>query len=144
MGQGRVLEARGLVSAVTAGRDNVTAGIGQLIPSTATLTILRFVPAKRVVHVGETVSWTNRDPEAPHTVTFGTEPAGGPFGALPPSGAIDRPGHGALSAPGQSVNSGFLAQDDRFQVTFTAPGTYPYICALHDDLGMVGTIQVVR
>jgi plastocyanin len=31
----------------------------------------------------------------------------------------------------------------RFRVTFTAPGIYPYICVLHDELGMVGEIVVL-
>jgi plastocyanin len=30
-----------------------------------------------------------------------------------------------------------------FSATFTAPGTYNYICALHDDLGMTGTVVVL-
>ena len=55
-----------------------------------------------------------------------------------------------------SVNSGFLSptpQDranlaqappgvTRFRVTFTAPGTFHYICAVHDQLGMNGTVIV--
>ena len=31
----------------------------------------------------------------------------------------------------------------RFRVTFTQPGVYNYICALHDDVGMVGQIVVL-
>jgi len=31
----------------------------------------------------------------------------------------------------------------RFRITFTAPGVYPYICALHDDLGIKGRIVVL-
>jgi plastocyanin len=31
----------------------------------------------------------------------------------------------------------------RFRVTFTSPGTFNYICTLHDDLGMKGTVIVV-
>ena len=96
---------------------------------------------------GDTVTWSNLDPEFPHTITFGTEPSCGPFGAFAPSG-VDAPGHATLTTPGQSVNSGFIGADlpfgTQFRATFTAPGTYSYICALHDDLGMVGTIQVVR
>ena len=30
----------------------------------------------------------------------------------------------------------------RFRVTFTAPGTFNYICGLHDTLGMIGTVIV--
>jgi plastocyanin len=28
----------------------------------------------------------------------------------------------------------------RFRVTFKQPGTYKYICVLHDNIGMVGTV----
>jgi Copper binding proteins, plastocyanin/azurin family len=31
----------------------------------------------------------------------------------------------------------------RFRVTFTKPGTYPYLCALHYNLGMKGQIIVL-
>jgi plastocyanin len=31
----------------------------------------------------------------------------------------------------------------RFRITFTKAGAYPYICALHDDLGMVGKVIVL-
>ena len=31
----------------------------------------------------------------------------------------------------------------RFRVTFTKPGYYPYICALHDVLGMKGVVRVI-
>jgi plastocyanin len=30
-----------------------------------------------------------------------------------------------------------------FRVTFTKPGTYKYICALHDALGMKGKVIVL-
>jgi plastocyanin len=29
-----------------------------------------------------------------------------------------------------------------FTVTFKKAGTFPYICALHDEMGMVGTVKV--
>ena len=31
----------------------------------------------------------------------------------------------------------------QFRVTFTNPGTYPYICAFHDQLGMKGELIVL-
>ena len=44
-------------------------------------------------------------------------------------------------------NSGFTGADfpfgTTFAATFTAPGRYHFICALHDDLGMTGTIVVL-
>ena len=106
---------------------------------------------------GATVEWTNDDPSMPHTITFGTEPAA-PF---PPSSNVSPDPDGALHATinstSDSVHSGFIVsapQDQtalpqtplgstRFRVTFTNPGVYPYICALHDDLGMKGTIIVL-
>jgi plastocyanin len=30
----------------------------------------------------------------------------------------------------------------RFRVTFTSPGTFNYICALHDELDMKGIVVV--
>ena len=50
---------------------------------------MRFLPDKKNVHVGDTVTWTNKDPETPHTVTFGTEPSGGPLAAFAPTASID-------------------------------------------------------
>jgi plastocyanin len=61
-----------------------------------------------------------------------------------------------IGSTGDNVNSGFLSpapQDraglaqsnpgvTRFRVTFTAPGSYNYICAVHDQLGMEGTVIV--
>ena len=35
-----------------------------------------------------------------------------------------------------------LTQATTFDVTFTAAGTYSYICELHDEIGMVGRVIV--
>lgn len=122
-----------------------------------TISLMRFVRPELVIHAGATVEWTNDDPSMPHTITFGTEPQD-PF---PPSANVSIEADGALratiSSPSDSVHSGFVAsapQDQiglpqtplgstRFRVTFTNPGVYPYICALHDGLGMKGTIIVL-
>lgn len=139
------LVGRGLGQAQQSG---VSVGVGQLIQNIGGVALLRFAPDKRVVHTGETVTWTNHDPQTPHTVTFGTEPPGGPFGAYPPSSNVSG-GHATIRSTGDSVNSGFIANNPTYQVantfsaTFTTPGTYSYICALHDDQGMVGTIVVL-
>ena len=64
--------------------------------------------------------------------------------------------HAAISSSNDSVNSGVIGSPNqetvgvpqapldftRFRVTFMAPGTFNYICALHDDLGMKGTVIV--
>ncbi|HZR66937.1 MAG TPA: plastocyanin/azurin family copper-binding protein [Terriglobales bacterium] len=122
-----------------------------------TISLMRFVRPELVIHAGATVEWTNDDPSMPHTITFGTEPTN----PIPPSGNVSADADGALHATiastSDSVHSGFIvsaSQDQigspqtplgstRFRVTFTNPGVYPYICALHDDLGMKGTIIVL-
>lgn len=96
--------------------------------------VSRFVRDRLVVHVGHTVSFYVGGPGAPHTVTFGQEPPG--LAILAPSGD---PTHFA----GGDLNSGVLAPGAPFDVTFTTVGTFHYICAIHDDMGMVGDVVVV-
>lgn len=143
LAEGQRVAASGLQAAARAGRGQVTAGAGELLPETG-VAVLRFQPEQIVIKVGDTVTWTNRDPETPHTVTFGAEPPGGPLGVFAPSGT-DSPGHATISSPGQAVNSGVIGAglpSVQFRATFTVPGTYAYYCALHDDLGMLGTVIV--
>jgi plastocyanin len=141
---GRRLQAQTLASSHRSG--TLAAGTGASTGVNGSLAIMRFLPSRTVIHAGQTVTWVNHDPETPHTVTFGEEPGGGPLGAFAPSG-LDAPAHATIGAPGTSVNSGFTGSafpfGPTFSVTFTAPGTYPFICALHDDLGMKGTIVVL-
>ncbi len=141
-------------------RDDVTAGTGSITATgggTDTLSVMRFMHPDKVVHVGDTVEWTNDDPITPHTITFGVEPQD----PMPPAGQIttdpDGALHATISSLTDSVHSGFIAaapQDQifspqpapgvtRFRVTFTRTGIYPYKCALHDGLGMVGKITVL-
>ena len=138
---------------VVAGKGEVTANGG----GSQTLSILRFNHDAIRIHSGDTVEWTNDDAVTPHTITFGTEPAD----PIPPSGnvTVDQDGarHVTISSTADSAHSGFIVAAPqerlflpqaplgvtRFRVTFTRAGTYPYICALHDDLGMKGTIVVL-
>ncbi len=146
LARGRMLSARTLGAERASGRDQAAAGTGASTGVFGSLAVMRFLPARLVVHAGQSVTWTNHDPETPHTITFGEEPPGGPLGAFAPSGAAV-PGHATLTSPGQAANSGVIGAGLPFGTTFTAtfesPGTYPYICALHDELGMKGTIVVL-
>ncbi len=138
----------------------VTVGVGEIVTTTGagsqTVSVSRFLRDNIVVRVGDTVEWTNHDPSTPHTVTFGIEPAD----PRPPSPNVMPTSDGArqavIGSPADSVNSGLLVlgfQDrpalsqsplgvTRFRVTFTSPGTFNYICSLHDNLGMKGTVIV--
>jgi plastocyanin len=139
----------------------VTVGVGE-ISATAegsqTLSVVRFIDDKIYIHAGQTVEWNNHDPVTPHTVTFGTEP---PNILGPPVGKITTDADGALHAtisslPADSVHSGLIVAPPqeligqnfplgvtRFRVTFTQAGTFPYICALHDNLGMCPLLCVL-
>jgi plastocyanin len=140
---------------------NVVAGIGE-VTSTAggssTVSIVRFVSSPTIIHAGETVEWTNEDPVTPHTITFGPEPQD-LFDASA-NVTIDKDGarHAIIASTADKAHSGFImaapqerlllnqlplsATVTRFRVTFPNAGTFPYICALHDDLGMVGVVIV--
>jgi plastocyanin len=139
--------------AVTAGIGAVTAKAG----GSNTVSILRFSNHNIEIHAGETVEWDNQDPVTPHTITFGAEPVGDPE---PPSPDVtvdpDGARHAIIDSTADSTHSGFIVAAPqerlglpqaplgvtRFRVTFPNAGTFPYICALHDDLGMTGTVIV--
>ena len=142
-------------------RNSVVAGIGEIVATPGgqqTLSVVRFLQHTTVIHVGQTVEWSNMDPVTPHTVTFGAEPPN----PVPPSSnvTLDADGalHAVISSPSESVHSGFIMAAPqertglpqspitvtRFRVTFTSTGTFPFICVLHDGLGMMGKVVVVR
>ena len=139
--------------AVGVGEISATAGGSQ------TLSVVRFIDDNITIRAGQTVEWNNHDPVTPHTVTFGMEPSN----PVPPSGNINKDPdpdgalHGTISSSADSVHSGLIVappQEEtgeaqsplgvtRFRVTFPHAGTFPYICALHDNLGMKGIVIVL-
>jgi amicyanin len=108
--------AAGTASPSTSTRSPTTAAASSASPATtaaaaapdpaATAAVgiinFKFTPSAVTVKVGTTVVWTNNDTVA-HTVNFDT---GG-------------------------INSNVLNQNDQFSYTFSTPGTYAYICAIH-------------
>jgi plastocyanin len=71
-----------------------------------------FSPMVIQVRAGTTVTWTNRDTDN-HTVTF---------------------------MPAMMMNGTILAPGGSFSYTFSAPGTYNYLCMYHQ--GMIGRVVV--
>jgi plastocyanin len=152
------LERRGTPGA--AQNNSVAAGTGEIVTTTAagsqTASLSHFLPGTIVVQVGDTVEWTNLDPSISHTVTFGTEPADPRPVSTNVSLTSDGARQAVIGSPTDRVHSGYLTptpQDranlaqaplnvTRFRVTFTSPGVFNYICALHDELGMKGTVIV--
>ncbi len=140
--------------------NDVAVGIGEIVTTTGagsqTASLMRFVRDTIVIRVGDTVEWTSLDPSINHTVTFGTEPADPRPASATVTATSDGARQAVIASATDSVNSGFLSptpQDranlaqaapgiTRFRVTFTSPGTFNYICAVHDQLGMKGTVIV--
>ena len=84
------------------------------LPTFVTIEIIDFIyvaDPMLQIPVGTTVVWINRD-ASPHTVT----------------------------ADDESFDTGLLARDDRFSMTFDQPGEYPYFCVYHPY--MTGAISV--
>ncbi|MHB8410891.1 MAG: cupredoxin domain-containing protein [Candidatus Acidiferrales bacterium] len=139
---------------------HVTVGIGEVTATPGgaqTFFMPRFFKNTITIHAGDTVEWSNHDPVTPHTITFGADP---PKPAVPSANVtVDADGarHAMVTSPTDNVHSGFIVAAPqeriglplsppgvtRFRVTFTRPGTYPYRCVLHDNLGMVGKVVVL-
>ena len=75
---------------------------------------LRFQPAALSVKVGDVIQWSN-DGSSIHNVTFDNK-------QVPTS---------------DTMNGG-----DKFELKFSKPGTYHYVCTFHVAAGMTGTITV--
>jgi len=151
-------------------KHEVVVGAGEIVSTTGgiqSVSLMRFLRPTIRIHVGETVEWNSSDVSG-HTITFGEEPPD-VTPQTPPSANVfadpDGARHAIINSPSDNVHSGFIAQAGherggvpqapapvaevqppvgvtRFRVTFTSPGTYAYICAFHDDLGMTGQVIV--
>jgi plastocyanin len=124
------------------------------------LTWMRFAPQDLTVHVGDSVEWKAVDVETPHTVTF-TSGAAEPEMVLPEPQSAGPPKlvfnpevlapAGGTTYSGQGYfNSGLIwgtkapfPGPRSYSLTFDTPGTYKYICVLHNEMGMVGQITVL-
>jgi len=124
-----------------------------------TMAWMRFGPQDLTINVGDTVEWTQKDMGTPHTVTLtsgGAEPelvlaepqqAGPPKLILNPE--VLAPAGGSTYSGQGYFNSGLVWGTEEplpgprtYSLTFDAPGSYEYICVLHDPMGMVGQITV--
>lgn len=139
--------------------NSVMAGVGEVSANGGgfqTLIVARFMEPTKVVHAGETVEWTNFDPLARHTITFGVPPQN-PVAPVNVTKDTDGALHGTVNSGADNVHSGVIGaapQDQvqlpspplgvtRFRVTFPSPGEFPYICVIHGRLGMIGKVIVI-
>ncbi|MEP7098128.1 MAG: plastocyanin/azurin family copper-binding protein, partial [Dokdonella sp.] len=144
-------ESRGQQREVTAGGGSISATPG----GQQAVSVMRFMQSRVEIRAGGTVEWNNVDPATPHTITFGTEPDNP---AIPVNVTPDADGglSATITSPSDSANSGLIVASGlervgvavaslnptHFRVTFPHAGTYPYKCALHDNLGMKGVVVV--
>lgn len=106
-----------------------------------------YLPGDMTILVGDSVKWTTASDE-PHSVTFGTGPAGVPPPNWPAAGFAGTnpppPGTAALTATYNGtgfLNSELLFKGSSATVTFTTAGAFGFICQIHP--GMSGTVNVV-
>jgi plastocyanin len=97
------------------------------------------------------------DTAVPHTVTFGEAPElvlpepqpGGPPNLVINPSVLFPVAPGSVYSGTGYVNSGFLSAGPEgiagtsFQLTFSNPGTYLYVCVLHANQGMAGVVEVL-
>ena len=146
------------------GMNIVVMGAGELVATPGgaqSVSRMRFGHENITIHARQTVEWASSDVSG-HSVQFGT----GDFTPLDPATASpdvvlshDSDGtlHAVLTSTSDNLYSGRIAPQSqertglgqlapgvtRFRVTFTTPGTYPYVCAYHDELGMKGEVIVL-
>jgi plastocyanin len=106
-----------------------------------------YLPMVVTVVAGDTVRWT-LGTQAAHTVTFPSRQPGPVNPLLLPDGrSVLNPlmeyAQGGTSYDGtRYTNSGILSpRVNSYDLTFTTPGVYPYVCLLHR--GMEGTVVVL-
>lgn len=116
---------------------------------------LRFLPRHLVVRAGDWVKWVNPDPDAPHTVTFlpggglpdPTQPPPADFNPFAPTPDNVYTGDNLVNIPVfqtpllQRVLG--LPPIESGMIQFASSGNYNFFCALHLQLGMVGTVTVL-
>jgi plastocyanin len=111
--------------------------------------VMQFLPPGATnISTGDTVNWSTNT-ETPHTVTFGTQvnpimtfgqnTGFNPAAALPSGGSTY---NGGDANSGLMDAAGALPGGTSYSLTFAKAGTYTYVCLLHADQGMAGTIVV--
>lgn len=91
--------------------------------------LLVFEPAVLEIRAGQTVEWKNSSAREVHTVTADPGQAANAQDVELPKGA-------------QPFDSGYMNPGQAYQYTFRKPGTYRYVCTLHEVQRMVGKIIV--
>jgi plastocyanin len=122
---------------------NVGVGVGS-----GTIAGNVYTPGDVTILVGDSLKFTIESDE-PHSVTFGSGPAGVPPPEWPAAGftGTNPPPPGLAALTGTYAGTGFLntalmfGKGSNATVTFTAAGAFAFLCQIHP--GMSGTVNVV-
>ena len=131
-----------VAAGLTADDGATSAACGNVVFHSAA--VMRYLPQSLHIHVGDTVVWTNDTSNEPHAVTF---LAGQPLPQLPDWYFSSPTGNG-ISYDGSSYfNSGLLYRADTglphsLTLTFTRPGTFPYVDVGDFFMEMQGSLIV--
>jgi len=98
------------------------------------LQALDFFPGSITIDVGDSVTWTVEGNA--HTITFL-----GPLSSFPPGDNPNSPFGGSTYDGSVLTSSGAMFPGNKYALTFTKAGTYPYMCLFHPP-EMVGVIVV--
>ena len=98
------------------------------------LQALDFFPESITIDVGDSVTWTVEGNA--HTVTFL-----GPLSSFPPGDNPTSPFGGSTYDGSALTSSGAMFPGNKYTLTFTKAGSYPYMCLFHPP-EMVGIIVV--
>jgi plastocyanin len=106
--------------------------------------VMRYIPRRVHIHVGDTVVWTNDTTNEPHAVTF---LAGQPLPQIPEWFQSSSTGNGISYGGSSYFNSGELYRADIGQahsltLTFTRPGAFPYVDVGDFFMEMQGSVVV--
>jgi len=89
----------------------------------------RFAPAALSVRAGEQIVWRNRSPDR-HSIVV--EPVS------------DETTQRLAPMSVEDLRSGDLYHSEQWSLRFEHPGSYRFICAIHQDEDMVGALTVVE
>ncbi len=125
--------------------------------------VMRFIPQTVHIHVGDKVTFVSTSDGEPHTVTFGSDVTGCGKPPCNPQAswnvvknssgnesATFPARNGSYTGDAANLNSGLLlglpvkatGVPNQLTITFATAGQYSFQCALHDYMGMVGTVDV--
>ncbi len=107
---------------------------------------MRFTPGTLTINQGDNVMWTQLNPMEIHTVSFLAANQIPPEFELP--GFIINPeAAGPSGVDGYNgtgyYNSGILIPGASYNLTFIGPGNFKYMCLIHDEMKMMGEINVL-